>query len=164
MTGYEVLQQAVAEAQRLLNEERARLTAMQQNAEYVRVRTILSDSRVMNNPRAWIDSAGTYWEGNDAASAHTAGANFRNNHEALMGEQSSVITRAQTALNDARQALTDYEKNSPIGQQAAQSAADSAKDAASKKTLIVTVVIVGIVVIVVSVVTYFVRKKKKATA
>lgn len=160
-TGYDTLQQAVTDAQSLLADAKALLVSLQNDATYVRQRSILNDPRVKADPRSWIDGSGVFWVGNDAQAAHAQGEEIVRIQDEKIAAQREVINDAQKTLNEARKALTDYEKNSPIG----QAAATAAKDAGAKRSLIVTVVIIGIVVVVVSVVIFFVRKRKKnATA
>lgn len=157
-TGYDTLQQAVADAQKVLNDEKATLTSLRNDSTYIRQKAILTDPRVINTPNGWIDGAGVFWQGGDAQAQHAQGAEIVRTHEARIAAQQEVITNAEKTLDAARVALANYEKNSPIGQQAAI----AEKDAAAKRTLIVTVVIIGVVVVAISIVFYFVRKKKKS--
>lgn len=159
MTGYETLQQAVADAQNVLNDARTALTALQQDGTYIRLKGILADPRVVADPNGWIDGSGVFWNSADAPAARANGQRIVTEHEGRIAAQQTVVTDAKATLDSARKALTDYEKNSPIGQQAAA----SLKDAQSKNTLVVTVVVIGIVVVVVAVAIWFVRKKKKTT-
>lgn len=158
MTGYEVLQTAVADAQSVLNAEKAKLVSLQNDSNFIYYKGILADPRVSSNPNGWISGTGEFWQGGDATTSHSNATGYVNNHNGKIAAQQGIIVDATETLNLARKALADYESTSPIGQQAAI----ASKDASAKRTLIVTVVIIAVVVVAISFVIYFVRKSKKA--
>lgn len=157
MTGYETLQKAVADAQKMLNDEKAKLVALQSDPSYIYYRAIFADPRVKNATDGWIATNGEFWQGADAKNNRNIAGQYITDWESKIDTQEYVIADAQKTLETATQTLVNYETNSPIGQQAAA----SQKDADSKRTLVVTTVIIGVVIVTVAFVIYYVRKSKK---
>lgn len=156
-SGYDTLQQAVTEAQRILAEEKSKLAALQNDAEYVRVMAILNDSRVRADSRSWIDAGGTFWTGNDAAQEHQQGQSFVNNQQGKIAAQQAVVNDAQRTLDSAKKDLIEYEQQSPVGQQAAVNAG-----AMSKANMTVIYSIIGLAfIIVLGIIIGYIEKENK---
>lgn len=160
MTAYDTLQKAVNDAQNAFNAANAELVRLKNDPTYLRNKSILADPRVINDPNSWIASTGEWWNSVDAPAARRAGQQYVNEQNARIAAQTELVALAKKDLDDARKALTDYERNSPIGQQAAQNKMEEGKN---KRTVII-IVVLGLTIVIVTGVIMYVKKRNKVKA
>lgn len=160
MTAYDTLQKAVNDAQNAFNAANAELVRLKNDPTFLRNKSILADPRVIADPNSWIASTGEWWNSVDAPAARRAGQQYVNEQNARIVAQTELVALAKKDLDDARKALTDYERNSPIGQQAAQNKMEEGKN---KRTVII-IVVLGLTIVIVAGVIMYVKKRNRGKA
>lgn len=136
MTTYETLQNAVNAALNTLNAEKAKLNGLRNDPQYLQYKATLPTLLFAQK---------------------VAAENYIRVQEGKIDQQILAVQNAEQNFANAQNALTSYEKNSPIG---AAIVSSKNAEAANKKTVTIVIAIV-VVAIVVAGVVWFIRKKKK---
>lgn len=127
-TAYTALQNAVKALQDQLDAAYVQMNKLINDYDFVWMKAVLNDPRVVNTVNGWISGAstsGTFWKGPDAQKERDHAILYIVGMNDKIKAQQNVIDNLKLRIKDAQDRVTNYEKNSPVLQ--AQIAADQSK-------------------------------------
>ncbi len=159
-TAYDSLLQAQTDAKAQMDAAVKALSDLQTNPAWTSLYAKWSNPQVQSGG-GWIDASGVYWGAPDAIAQHTAAKQQVLDYQAKIKTASDAVTNTTNAYNNAVAAITNYEKNSPVGSAIVSAAAAAAKSQTVKNIIYIVVALTGIGIII-SLVRWFEKRKTKS--